>query len=46
MVILKKLNLLKEANGPRLATRKWKIVNDQSNANYDMENEIIRSIKI
>ena len=35
------LNLLNEASGSKLVTRKWNIVNDQSNANYDAGNEII-----
>ena len=32
----KALNLLNEANDSRFMTRKWNIVNDQSNANYDI----------
>ena len=35
------LNLLIEANDSKFVTRKWDIVNDQSNANYDKGNEII-----
>ena len=35
------LNLSNEANDSRFVTTKWKIVNDQSNANYDVGNEII-----
>ena len=35
------LNLLNEVNDYKLLTRKWNIVNDQSNANYDVGNEII-----
>ena len=35
------LNLLSEANDSRFVTRKWNIVNDQSNTNYDVGNEII-----
>ena len=34
------LNLLNEASDSKFVTRKWNIVNDQSNANYDVENEI------
>ena len=34
------LNLLNEANDSKLVTRKWKIVNDNSNANYNAANEI------
>ena len=37
----KMLNLLNEASNYKFVTRKWKIVNDQSNANYDVGNEII-----
>ena len=37
----KVLNLLNEANDSKFVTRKWNIVNDQSNANYDVGNEII-----
>ena len=35
------LNLLNEENDFKFVTRKWNIVNDQSNANYDAGNEII-----
>ena len=35
------LNLLNEASDSKLVTRKWNIVNDQSNANYHVGNEII-----
>ena len=34
------LNLLNEANDSTFVTRKWNIVNDQWNANYDVGNEI------
>ena len=34
------LNLLNEASDSKFVTRKSNIVNDQSNANYDVENEI------
>ena len=37
----KTLNLLNEASNYKFLTRKWNIVNDQSNANYDEGNEII-----
>ena len=30
------MNLLNETNHFKLVTRKWYIVNDQSNANYDV----------
>ena len=35
------LNLLNETNNSKFLTRKWNIVNDQSNSNYDVGNEII-----
>ena len=35
------LNLLNEANDSKFVPRKWNIVNDQSNANYDAGNEIV-----
>ena len=35
------LELLNEANDSKFVTRKWNIINDQSNANYDVGNEII-----
>ena len=35
------LNLLNEARDSKFVTRKWNIVNDQSNRNYDAGNEII-----
>ena len=34
------LNLLNEANNSKFMIRKWSIVNDQSNANYDVGNEL------
>ena len=34
------LNLLNEANDSKFVTKKWNIVNDQSNVNYDVGNEI------
>ena len=37
----KTLNLLNEANDSKFVTRKWNIVNDQSNAKYGVGNEII-----
>ena len=37
----KTLNLLNEANDSKFVTRKWNVANDQSNANYDVGNEII-----
>ena len=40
------LNLLNEADDSKFATRKWNIVNDHSNANYDVGNEIIYNAKV
>ena len=37
----KLFNLLNKAGDSKFVTRKWNIVNDRSNANYDMGNEII-----
>ena len=34
------LNLLNEANDSKFVTRKWNIVNDNSNSNYAVANEI------
>ena len=42
----KLLNLLNEASDSRFVTRKWSIINDQSNANYDVGNEIIYNTKV
>ena len=39
------LNLLNEPNGSKFVTRKWSIVNDQSNANYHAGNEIMYTQK-
>ena len=39
------LNLLNEAIDSKFVTKKWNIVKDQSSANYDIGNEIIRSSK-
>ena len=40
------LNLLNEAGDSRFVIRKWNIVNDQLNANYDVGNEIIYSAEV
>ena len=40
------LNLLNEASDSKFVTRKWNIVNDQSNANYDVGNEIIYNTEV
>ena len=37
----KRLNLLNEANDSKSVTRKWIIVKDNSNANYNVGNKII-----
>ena len=45
----KLLNLLNKAGDSKFVTRKWNIVNDRSNTNYDVGNEIIydkKSFKI
>ena len=42
----KALNLLNEPNDSKFASVKWNIVNDQSNANYDVGNEIIYNTEI
>ena len=40
------MNLFNKANDSKFATRKWNIVNDQSNVNYDVGNEIIYSTEV
>ena len=42
----KKKYLLNEPNDSNFVTRKWNIVNDQSNANYGVENEIINNAEV
>ena len=42
----KKLNLLNEVSDSKFVTRKWKIVNDQSNVNFDAGNEIIYNTEV
>ena len=37
------LNLFNDANNSNFVTRKWNIVNDLSNANYDVGNEVLKS---
>ena len=37
------LNLLNESSDSKFMTRKWNIVNDQPNANYDVRNESINT---
>ena len=43
---LKVLNLLNDASDSQFMTRKWNIVNDQSNANCHAENEIIYNTEV
>ena len=40
------LNLLNEANDSKFVTRKWNIVNDHSNANYGVGNEMIFNTEV
>ena len=42
----KVLNLLNEAADSKFQTKKWNIVNNKSNANYNIENEIIYNTEI
>ena len=42
----KTLHLLNEASDSKFTTRKWNMVNDQSNANYDIGNEIIYNTEV
>ena len=42
----KMLNLLNKTRNSKFVTRKWNIANDQSNANYDVGNEIIYNTSI
>ena len=37
---------MSEANSSKFVTRKWNIVNDQSNADYDVGNEIIDNTEV
>ena len=40
------LNLLNEADDCKFVKRKWNVVNDQSNVNYDTGNEIIYNTEV
>ena len=40
------LNLLNEASDSRFVTKTWNVVNDQSNSNYDVGNEIIYNAEV
>ena len=42
----KVLNLLKEVNDSKFATRKWNTVNDNSKENYNVGNEIIYNTEV
>ena len=42
----KVLNLLNEADDSTFVTRKWNILNDKSNVNFDVGNEIIYNIDV
>ena len=38
------LNLLNEASNSKYMARKWNIVNNQSNTNFDLGNEIMMNL--
>ena len=40
------MNLLNEANNSIFVTRKWNIVNDLPNKNYDVRNEVISNAEV
>ena len=40
------LAILNEANASKLATRKWTIVNDNSNGNNNVGNEIVYNTEV
>ena len=40
------INFLNEAKDSKFVTRKWNIFNDQSNANYDVGNEIFYNTEV
>ena len=40
------LHLLNEESDSKFVTRKWNNVNNQSNANYDIGNEIIYNTEV
>ena len=42
----KVLNLLKEVNDSKFATRKWNTLNDNSKENYNVGNEIIYNTEV
>ena len=46
MELQKILNFLNESNDSKILIIKWNIVNDQSNANYDIGSEIIYDTEV
>ena len=46
MELKKILNLLNEAINSKFMTRRWNIINDQSNPNYCVGNEIISNTEV
>ena len=40
------LNLLNESSNSKFVTRKWDIVNEQTNSNYDGGNEILYNTEV
>ena len=40
------LNLLNDANDSKFVAGKWNIVNDQSNAKYEVGNEVIYNTEV
>ena len=42
----KTLNLLNEASNSKFVLKKWNISHDQSNASYDVGNEIIYNTEV
>ena len=43
---MERQSLLMEASDPKLMTRKWNIVNDNSRANYHLGNEITYNTEV
>ena len=42
----KTLNILNEASDTKFVARKWNIVNDKSNVNYDVGNEVMYNTEV
>ena len=40
------MNLMNESNDSKLVTKKWNNVDDQSNANYNVGNEVIYNTEV